>query len=419
MKSLFQQRVNSGKRIRGFYYGYVIVASALVSTVAIYMVTLSYGIFFKPMALELNINRTATSGAFSLCRIMSGATAVLMGWLVDKAGARLVLVISAVLTAVGSILMSRLMTTGELYLVYGLVLGVGSGIFAPMVALVAKWFVRRRALLTGIVICAMGIASFVGPPVANVLIINYGWRIAYIVMGIVVGIVVLVAAQFMKKEPGPQQSGVSATGVFPEKGETSAPVCAYSLGQALCTHQFWIFFVMSICFAYCYMAGFIHIAPYITDLHASSSTAAISVAVIGIADVVGLVLIGNVGDTIGHKKTIAIGFALLLLAMCSLLLLKNPAHFVIFSVLLGLAYGSIASQRPPLIASMFGVKAHGLIFGVADNSFTVGAAIGPIITGYIYDVAGDYHMAFIVGVIISAVGLVLSFMLRSDGGASR
>ncbi len=412
MKSLSQQSDKSDNDVLGIYYGYIIVAIAFLSNVAIFIVSLTYGIFFKPMAAELQINRTATSGAFSLCRIMGGAVAILMGWLVDRTGARIVLIISAVLTAFGCFLMSRITTTYQLYLVYGVILGVGSGIFAPMVALVAKWFVSRRALLTGIVICSMGVASFLGPPVANALILSYGWRVAYLTIGIAVGALVLIVAQFMRKEPS-RELPVQVK----ERSHTaalSAPLTAYSLKQALCTGRFWIFFIMSMCFAYCYMAGFIHIAPYITDLKASAFSAAVTVAVIGLADVVGLLVMGNIGDKIGNKRTIIIGYWLLLAAMCSLLLLEQPSHFYIFSIILGFAYGSIASQRPPLIAAMFGVKSHGLIFAVVDNSFTVGAAIGPIMTGYIYDRAGGYHTAFIISAIIAAAGLLLAILLKPE-----
>jgi MFS family permease len=395
----------------GFYYGYIIVLCAFIGMVAILSLPFSYGIFFKPMATELSWNRTVTSGAYSLSLIVAGLVSIAMGWLIDKMGARIVLVFCGVFSGIGFLLLSRIDAVWELFLVYGIIIGASTSIFSPMVATVAKWFIRRRTLMTGIVISGVGVATLIGPPIANMLISIYGWRLSYVITGVILAIVAIVAAQFMRRDP--QQIGQVALGATDDEEESvKSQNDAFSLRQAACTRQFWIFFVMSICYSFCYMSTIVHIAPYITDLGISSTAAANVMATIGGATILGMVVMGNAGDRIGNEKTIIIGWALMSLAMVLLLFIKEAWLFYLFAVLFGLAFAGISSQRPPIVAMMFGVRSHGLIFGAIDNSYTIGAAVGPVLDGYIFDATGSYLFAFLASAAIAVCGLILSISLR-------
>ncbi len=395
----------------GFYYGNIIVLCAFISMVAILILPFSYGVFFKPMATEFGWNRTVVSGAYSLSRIIAGMMSIAMGWLIDKMGARIVLVVYGVVCGLGFLLIAQIDTVWQLYLVYGVIIGSGTGIFAPMVSLVAKWFVQRRATMTGIVISSLGVATLVGPPITNLLISGYGWLLSYEISGIVIAVIVIIAAQFMRRNPRKVEQ--SEFGEKDDDEERLKLNNAFSLREAVCTRQFWVFFLMSICYAFCYMAVLVHVIPYITDSGIASAAAAANVlATIGGASAVGFVVIGNIGDRIGNKNTIIIGFILLSLAMFLLLFIREIWLFYLFAVILGLAMGAISPQRPPMVAMMFGVKSHGLIFGAIDNSFMIGSAVGPILAGYIFDITGNYLFSFLLNAAVAVLGLVLIISLR-------
>ena len=83
-----------------------------------------------------------------------------------------------------------------------------------------------------------------------------------------------------------------------------------------------------------------------------------------------------------------------------------------FAVIFGFAQGGVAPSESPLVASLFGLKSHGLIYGVLSLGFTAGASIGPVLTGYSFDIIGSYQLAFIICGAISAVGLITSMALR-------
>lgn len=394
----------------GFYYGYIIVLCAFISMVAILILPYSYGVFFKPMAAELGWNRTIVSGAYSLSRIVAGLMSIALGWLIDKTGARLVLIICSLISGLGFLLVAQIDAIWQLFLVYGVIIGLGSGVFAPMVSLVAKWFVQKRAAMTGIVISGLGVATLVGSPATNLLVSAYGWRLSYVISGLVVAVIVIIAAQFMRRDP--HQTGQIAYGEKHGDEKRVELTENFSLRRALATSQFWIFFLMSFCYAFCYMGMTIHIVPYVTDLGISATIAANILATIGGTIVVGLFLMGAVGDKIGNERTIIIGFTLMSVAMIMLLFIKEVGLFYLFAVIFGMAMSGISSQRPPMVAMMFGVKSHGLIFATIDNSFMLGAAVGPLLAGYIFDITGSYLSVFLLNIALALLGLILIISLR-------
>src|SRR4030042_6212150 len=105
-----------------FYYGYIIALCAFISMVAIYLLPFSYGVYFKPIASELGWSRTVVSGAFSLSRIIGSMMSIALGWLIDRMGAKIVLVICGVASGLGYFLLSQIDMVWQLYLVYGLIL---------------------------------------------------------------------------------------------------------------------------------------------------------------------------------------------------------------------------------------------------------------------------------------------------------
>ena len=88
----------------------------------------------------------------------------------------------------------------------------------------------------------------------------------------------------------------------------------------------------------------------------------------------------------------------------------------LFAAVFGFAHGGVGASESPLVARLFGLSSHGLILGVASLGFTTGAAVGPFLTGYIFDVTGSYRVAFLACVAISIVGLILTTLLTPIKG---
>ena len=128
--------------------------------------------------------------------------------------------------------------------------------------------------------------------------------------------------------------------------------------------------------------------------------------------VIGNFVLGNVSDRIGNKRFFVIGFAVWAAALFWLVRANEMWMLYVISAVFGFAHGGMGASESPLVARVFGLSSHGLIFGVAGLGFTAGAAAGPYVMGYIFDITGSYHLAFVVCAAVSVIGLILSVILK-------
>ena len=395
----------------GFFYGYFVVAAVCLVMVVVYGVHYAFGVFFKPVLTDLGWTRAMTSGAFSLSWFVHGLLGIVMGGLNDKLGPRIVLTICGFLFGLGYVLMSQVGAVWQLYLFYGVIIGTGlGGVFVPLTSTIARWFVARRSMMTGIAAAGIGIGTLVAPLAANWLISAYDWRLSYIILGIVVFVVVVSAAQFLKRDPA--RVGRRPYGENSGERESKSATEGLSLKEAVYTRQFWLAFIMFFCFGFGLYAIVVHIAPHATDLGISTTVAASILAAVGAASIVGKVVFGYVADRIGNRQVYVIGFILLSASLFWLVPATEVWGLYLFAVVFGLAYGGLSSSQPPLVAWLFGIRSHGLIYGVSSNGFTLGGAIGPFLVGYIFDVTASYQSAFWVCAAIAIIGLILTLVLR-------
>ncbi len=396
-----------------FFYGYFVVGAAFIIMVVSWGLYIVFGVFFNSFLDEFGWTRAVTSGAYSLSSIFSGLLGIVMGGLTDRFGPRLVVTFCGVLLGVGYFLMSQISTVWHLYLFFGVIIGIGmSGLWVPLLSTVARWFTGRRSLMTGIVISGLTLGQMIGPPAISRLIAEYQWRQSYMILGIIVFIVVVLAAQFLKRSPGMVEK--FADDVNEKQPEMNNNVSRdLSLKEAVHTVQFWLVAIVFFCFGYIAYGMMVHIVPHITRLEISDINAANVLAVNGGVGIVGnFVLGGLVGDRIGNRKALIIGFILSTAALLWLVPVKELWMFYLFAVVFGLGLGSMGTSESPLVARLFGLTSHGLIYGVMGLGFTAGGAVGPVIIGYICDVTGSYQPAFMVCAALGIIGLILMVMLR-------
>jgi MFS family permease len=395
-----------------FYYGYTIVAVSLVIMTASFGIYFSYGVFFIPLLNEFGWTRAMTSGAFSLSMIISGLLGILMGGLTDKLGARLVMTVCGVILGLGYYLMAQVTEIWQLYLYYGVIIGIGmSSVWVPLMSTVARWFAKRRTLMSGIVLTGTGIGALVVPPLANWLISTYNWRISFIIIGSAVLIVIVVAAQLLRRDPG-QVRQAAYYGNEETVKLAASQARGLSLNEAIHTRQFWLIAGMFTCFGICLFAIMVHIAPHAIAIGISPYNAANILAVIGITVIIGRIILGTAADKIGDKKAFIIGFIMMLAGLCLLLPAKELWVFYLYAAIFGLAHGGMGAAESPIVAGIFGLRAHGLILGATSIGFTAGGAIGPLLAGYVFDITGSYQVAFLMIAAIVIMGLFLTAILE-------
>ncbi len=394
-----------------FFYGYVVVIISFFIMMLILGLHASFGIFFKPIIEDLGWTRTIISGAFSLSMIMHGLLGIIMGGLNDRFGPRGVLTLCGLLSGIGYLLMWQVHSVWQLYLFYGIAIGIGSSVFVPLLSTIARWFVRRRSMMSGIVVGGSGVGLFFLPPMINWLISVYGWRLTCLSFGIIITVIVVLGAQFLKRDPG--QVGQTAYGENnTEKEGLESESKTYAFKEAVFTKPFWMLFAMMVSYGFSFFSIQVHIAPYITDLGISATSAANILAAIGGAAIIGQTVVGSIGDRIGNREAFLLGTVFITIAMFVLMLANGLWSFYLFAIILGLAFGNMSTQESPLIAWLFGLGSHGLIFGFFSFSFTIGAALGPLVSGYLFDATGNYQFAFLLCTAFSFVTILSTIFLK-------
>jgi MFS family permease len=407
-----QEVSHSPENSSGFFYGYLIVFVSFLMMFAFWSAFYAFGVFFKPMLKEFGWTRAMTSGAFSLCSIIQGLLGIAMGGVTDKFGARVVMTLCGLLLGLGYLLMSQLTSIWQFYLFYGAIVGAGmGGSFTPLMSTVARWFIKKRTMMTGTVVAGTGIGGLIGPPIVSRLVSDYGWRLSYIILGSFVLAVVVLCAQFIRRDPA--QMGQVAYGDDAEKRKVlQQDIMDLSLKEAVHTMQFWVVFGMIFSLGFCVFAVIVHIVPHAAELGISATRAANILATIGGASVAGKILLGRMADRIGSRQAFLIGFTLMLAALLMVLLAKGELILYPSGALFGFAFGGCVASESPLVAELFGLTSHGLILGTIAFSFLLGGAAGPLLLGHTFDVTGNYQWGFIACAATSFAGLLLTIILR-------
>ncbi len=395
-----------------FFYGYIVAGAALFTMAINYGAYNSFGVFIESLRPDFNRSTATISGALSLSWIMQGIFSMIMGRLTDRVGPRIVLTICGSLIGLGHLLMSQIGTVWQLYLFYGVIIGSGmGGSWVPIVSTIARWFVKRRNLMTGIVLTGVSIGTLAAPPVVSRLISVYDWRTSYLILGTAVLVAVVSVAQLLRRDPAQAKQRPYAEGEG-LKQESVPETRPFSLEEAVHTRQFWLASGMFLCFGFSVYTVIAHIVLDATGLGISPVSAANILATIGGLSLAGRIVLGIVADRLGNRQVFIIGFVLMAAALFWLVPNKEVWGLYLFAAVFGFAFGGCATSESPLVAGLFGLSSHGLILGVMNVlGFTLGAAIGPLVAGHIFDVTSSYQLAFVISGALSVVGLMLTVLL--------
>jgi len=391
------------------FYGYwIVLACAGVQGVGI-GTYVTFGVFFKPLLADFEWSRATLSGAHSLAFLISGIVGILVGRLNDRFGPRFLMTSAGFLCGVALLLMSGISAPWQLYLFYSGLFGIGlSAVDVIALSTTARWFVRRRGVMTGIVKMGTGSGQLVTPLAAGILIASFGWRKSYMIMGGTAMVLLIAAAQLLRRDP-------SHMGLLPDAAPTQTTGAAFmerglSLHEALGSRQFWTIIFAHLAGVFSLMIVMLHIVPHATDIGVTPTAAAGLLSTIGGVSIAGRFVVGNAIDRIGTKPSMISCFILLITVLLLLQAANELRMLYVFAVLYGFTHGGFFTVISPIVAEYFGLRSHGLLIGIAVFAGTVGGFIGPIFAGYVFDTTASYRIAFLgcVGVTSLGLGLILS-----------
>lgn len=391
------------------FYGYIIVTASLFILVIMHGIHSTYGVFFNSLQKELGSDRATISGASSLAFFLEGLFAIALGKLTDKFGPRAVVASCGLIFGLGYFLMSQVNSIWQLYLFYPLVVGTGNSCGnVSLLSTTIRWFVKRRGLMAGIVKVGTGAGIFIMPLVASWLISGYGWRNAYVVLSIVAVVGIVAAAQFLRRDP--RQMGLQPYGMYDANGTISELTAGVqlSLRDAMRTRPFWIVCAAYFVAWYATQSVMIHIVAYAMDGGIAMTQAATIISVAGAVSIAGRLVMGGAGDKLGNRRALIICFMILVIALSWLQLARGLGMLYLFAVIYGFAHGGFFAVMSPLVAELFGTKSHGVNFGMVLFLGQIGGALGPVVTGRIFDVTHSYQLAFLISIAASVGALILS-----------
>ena len=329
-----------------------------------------------------------------------GVLAFFGGRLSDRYGPTAVLGTTGLLYGIGFGLISAVGEPWQLVALFGIFIGLGLSTHDVVtLSTIARWFERRRGTMTGVVKVGTAMGQMALPPLTALLMAGLGWRNAVLALGVAAAVLLLGAALSMKRPPESRSPG------SPAGAAEFAEIRRSRAFRTLCATQF-LFFPSLVTVP-------LHVAVHGMDLGMTHTTAATLLTVIGGASIVGRLTIGASVDRIGGRNAYVLCFVPLLIGLLALRVVETPWLLFPAVAVYGFAHGGFFTVVSPTVAELFGIRAHGAIFGGILFFGTIGAATGPIVAGRIFDVTGSYAWAFTGLAVMGALGLALAVSLPS------
>ncbi len=396
-----------------YFYGYNIVAAGFTIQAVCIGALFAYGVFFKEIQAEFGWSRATISGASSLALLMMGAAGVLAGRLNDRIGPRILIAVSAVFLGFGYLLLSRIQSPWQLYVVFGILAGIGFSTHDVItLSTVARWFDKRRGAMSGIVKVGTGSGQLLGPMLATLLLAVFGWRYSNVIIGAAILVALLLVAQLMRRDP--QEMGLLPDGRISKSNGWNGEVTGRSLilREAARIEQFWTICITEFAIFFCLFTIVVHIVPHARDLGLAPAYAAGVLSTIGGVSIVGRIVMGSANDRIGGKRALLICIIMLFCSFVWLQLASTAWMLFLFAVIYGFAHGGFFTVVSPMVAEWFGTGSHGMLFGIVLFCGTLGGSVGPLVAGRIFDVTGSYQMVFLILTGLTVIGFALMMRLR-------
>jgi MFS transporter, OFA family, oxalate/formate antiporter len=329
----------------------------------------------------------------------------LTGKYIETMGPRNVTIIGGILTGLGWLLASTVTSVQMLYIVYGVIGGIGVGIaYGVPVAVAARWFPDRRGTAVGLTLLGFGFSAFITANVSGYLISLYGVMNTFRVFGIAFIILLVLLALPLRFPP----AGWKPTGWTPPSAGTHM-VCECNRGEMIRTGAFYALWV---CFFIGCLAGLLAVSiakPVGTDIGIATGLATLLVGVFAIFNGGGRPVFGALADAITPRNTALVSFVLI--ALAALMLWQIPGvitYIVAFAILWGCLGGWLAIA-PTTTGAYFGTCDYPRCYGVVFLAYGAGAIAGPQLAGLIKTTTGSYIGVFSYVFVLAIIGLVIAF----------
>lgn len=408
------------KKSRIFYGYWIIAVSVLCLGTFSGSGVGSFSLFVNSLQSEFGWGRGEIMLAFTIFFLLTGVAAPLVGSIVDRYGVRGVISAGALVTGLGFVSLYMLQSLWHLYVAYFFI-GAGMSAFGhvPASAMVTNWFVKKRGTAIGIMSTGIGTGIFVvAPLVGGFLIPAFGWRVAYLALGIMAWGLIPLAIWVVRTKPaeiGLYPDGVTSPEEVAEIGASSQTTKGLNLRAALGTMAFWLVSVTFLISAFSSLGFNQSLVPYLQDADFSVALAASALTILGLGSAIGKFFFGWLCDRIKAKQACALSIVLLSAAAIILMFIRSTSPLAIIwldAFIFGLGAGGWLPTMSMLVSRNFGLASYGAIIGMVSLLQAIGGAAGPLFSGYMFDTTNTYYWTFIVFLCLYAVAIPTILVVR-------
>jgi MFS family permease len=409
---------------RGIYYGWVIVAVMFVTLFVANGFRFAFGVFYSAILDETGWGRAETAGVVSAAMIVYACTAALSGYLFDRLGARVLFPIGALCMGTGLMIASTSESLAGLTVSYGILLGFSYATlgFIPHMAIVPRWFDRRRGFASAASLAGVGLGSLVIAALSAELIVQIGWRHTLWWFGIA-AMVLLIPINLAFHRHSAERFGLARDGPSPRAtARTAARKSDPTIRDAVRRPDFWLLALAVTMTGTSTMIIVVHQTRMLVDMGYALPVASVIFGMLGVLRAIGGLIWGPLSDRIGRSACVVVICAISLVGLAmlwvaSLVAAESAALRIAllsgYLLTFGIGYNGIAPVYASAVSDRFAGKNLGTILGVLDLGFGLGSALGPWWAGWMFDRYGNYDIVI--------AGVALSVVLTSLGlwGATR
>ena len=402
------------------FYGWVIVPIAgLALFVSGPGQTYTISIFVDPIIEDMGWSRTLVASIYTAGSLSAAAFMVAVGRLLDRYGARVMLMAVGILFGFAVMGMSRVHHPAELYLGFAAVrtLGQGSLTLIPT-TLVALWFIRRRGKATAIASLGGAASQATFPPITHLLISQLGWRNAWVTLAFMIwGLLLLPVVTLVRRNP-------ESVGLYPDGDPTPAQILErasvpsnqhevdWTLGEAVHTPAFWLLLFAGSSLSLISTALVFHQVSLFASKGLDASLAAVALTVMAVMAMAGTLLGGLLADRFPNRYVLASAQAIVIMAMLWTFVISHPWEALVYGGMLGMGGGLFMTISTVIWPNYFGRKHLGAIRGVATTSMIGFAALGPMPFAFLFDLTGSYTTAIISFLALPAACAIAALLAR-------
>jgi len=406
------------RKARGAYYGWwVLAATFVLGVLSGGIFSHSNAIFFGPIKRDMGLSSAETSLIFSLARAEGSVAGPIVGRLVDRFGARPMIIAGGLVASFGFVMLHWI----DSYVVFVVVFvgvvatGKSAGLGQVLLSAVNRWFIRRRSLAMSICITGFSSGGAVLLPLIAIGVHTIGWRDVMLYAGIFMGVAVVPLASLVRHSP--ERMGIEPDLPRPQKEGGQArevQIVDFTVRQALRTRAYWTLFAGSVLRITLWGAISVHAVEMIVWKGMSQEAAGLMFSLMFFLSIPLRLAVGFMGDRIPIQPMMCGGMVAAALAVLAMLVLEGKLAIYLFVLLMAMEQGG-STLNWVALGNFFGRSSFSTLMGIISTAFNMGMLVSPIYAGVVFDRTDSYSLVLISFLPIYLVGGLFFLIARKPG----